>query len=160
MFPPTIITWILIISGLITCVPLLCTQFMFILNPHGKRVRDIVIGKDKDWRDETHFQSAIGGSRADWIVFAPPFIPGMAGVILGDPMGICSLRCRRVRYGLHKCDPLVPGKEEYLLPGRTVCVLYVVLGFFRVLGYGICHLYSCSAVRHPGLTLGESRESA
>ena len=87
MIPPTIITWILVLFGLITCAPLLFIQFRVIMDPHGRTVKDFVIGKDLDWRDETHLLSAIGGSRADWIVFAPLLVLGTIGVLIGSTWG-------------------------------------------------------------------------
>jgi len=87
MIPPTIITWILLLFGLITCAPLLCIQFLLIRDPRGKTARDLVIGKDKDWRDDTHFLSAFGGSVADWTIFAPLFFLGTIGVLAGSVWG-------------------------------------------------------------------------
>ena len=53
MYQPTLITWILILFGLITCLPLLVAQLIILLEPEGKRAKDILIGKGEEWRDKT-----------------------------------------------------------------------------------------------------------
>ncbi len=80
---PTVITAVLIVFGLITCGPLLYIQFLVMRDPQSRKVKDIVIGKDQDWHDPTHFRSAGGGARADLFIFGPLFVLGMAGVLLG-----------------------------------------------------------------------------
>ena len=87
MIQPTIITWVLLIFGFITCMPLLYVQLFMLFDPHSKKTRDLVIGKEKDWHDKTHLQSAIGGAWADWIVFVPLLVVGAIGVILGTEWG-------------------------------------------------------------------------
>ena len=73
MYQPTLLTWILIIFGLITCLPLLIAQLIILFEPEGTRAKDILIGKDEEWRDKTHFKSAYSMAMADWIIFAPTF---------------------------------------------------------------------------------------
>ncbi|MBT4285728.1 MAG: hypothetical protein HOD92_00190 [Deltaproteobacteria bacterium] len=46
-YQPTIFTWVLIIFGLITCFPLLVAQVIILIEPHGERAKDILIGKGK-----------------------------------------------------------------------------------------------------------------
>ena len=58
MIERTITTWILIIFGAITFLPLFFAQTLALLRPKDKKTRDILIGKGKDWRDKTHFKSA------------------------------------------------------------------------------------------------------
>lgn len=81
MYQMTIVTWILIIFGLITCLPLLVAQLVILIAPKGKKARDILIGKGEEWRDETHFKSAYGLAIADWIIFMPIFMLGILGII-------------------------------------------------------------------------------
>jgi hypothetical protein len=88
MFQPTIISWILIIFGLITCLPLLFAQLIVLLQPHGQKAKDILIGKDEEWRDITHFKSAYGAAWADWLIFVPLFMTGIIGMLLNKQWGI------------------------------------------------------------------------
>ena len=87
MIQLTFITWILLLFGLITNLPLLYVQFRVIMGPDRRDVKDLVIRKGMDWRDETHFRSAIGSSRADWLIFGPLFILGTCGVWRGSVWG-------------------------------------------------------------------------
>ena len=43
MLQPTIVTWILIIFGFITCGPLLYAQLVMLLQPHGHKARDLML---------------------------------------------------------------------------------------------------------------------
>jgi hypothetical protein len=87
MHHPTIVTWILIIFGLITCGPLLIAQLVMLRQPHGQRAKDLMIGKGEEWRDNSHFRSAYALAWADWIFFFPVWVAGMAGVFLGEVWG-------------------------------------------------------------------------
>ena len=87
MFEPTIVTWIIIIFGVITCVPLLYAQLIMLLQPEGQKSKDILIGKGEDWRDKTHFKSAYALALADWIFFLPVLVAGIIGVLLGEIWG-------------------------------------------------------------------------
>jgi len=87
MLKPTLVTWILIIFGLVTCGPLLYAQLMMLLQPHSQQAKDIMIGKGQDWRDKTHFKSAYALAWADWIFFMPVLVAGIAGVLLGQVWG-------------------------------------------------------------------------
>ena len=56
MLEPTLITWILIIFGLVFIfLPMLYVQLQMVLRPNSRKTRDIIIGKGEDWRDKTHF---------------------------------------------------------------------------------------------------------
>jgi hypothetical protein len=87
MLQPTLVTWILVIFGLITCCPLLYAQLVMLLQPQGQRAKDLMIGKGEDWRDRTHFKSALALAWADWLVFTPVFVAGIIGVLLGREWG-------------------------------------------------------------------------
>jgi len=87
MYQPTLITWGLIIFGLITCLPLLFAQLIILIEPEGKKAKDILVGKDQGWRDKTHFKSSYGLAIADWFIFAPLFILGIIGIILNSYWG-------------------------------------------------------------------------
>jgi len=87
MYHPTLITWLLIFTGLITCIPLLIAQVFILMEPDGKRAKDILIGKNEEWRDKSHFKSALGLAVTDWLVFMPFLITGITGMILGQYWG-------------------------------------------------------------------------
>ena len=87
MHQPTFVTWILIIFGFITCGPLLYAQLVMLLQPHGQKARDLMIGQGEAWRDETHFKSAYALAWADWIFFMPVFVAGIIGLLFGQIWG-------------------------------------------------------------------------
>ncbi len=91
MYPPTMITWILIVFGLITCLPLLIAQLIILIEPKGKKAKDILIGKGEDWRDVSHFKVAYSLAVTDWIVFAPVFILGIFGMLKSSYWGYLLL---------------------------------------------------------------------
>ena len=87
MVEPTIITWIIAIFGMIVFLPLMGVQLFVILKPDSKNTKDMVIGKGEDWRDKTHFKSAIAFAWADWLVIMPLLIAGNIGVLAGQQWG-------------------------------------------------------------------------
>ena len=87
MYQATLITWILIIFGTFTCIPLLIAQLIILFEPDGKRAKDILIGKGEEWRDKTHFKSAYSLAMVDWIIFAPLFILSVIGMLTGNLWG-------------------------------------------------------------------------
>lgn len=87
MLQPTIVTWLIIIFGVITCGPLLYAQLVMLLKPGGQKAKDILIGKGEEWRDNTHFKSAYALALADWIFFLPAFLASIIGVSLGEIWG-------------------------------------------------------------------------
>jgi len=120
MFEPTIVTWIIIIFGSITCGPLLYAQLVMLLQPRGQKAKDILIGKDEDWRDKTHFKSAYGLAWADWLIFVPVFLFAIIGVITAQLWGYVLfaiagtiqvyintvLRIMEKEYVYPKCGPI------------------------------------------------------
>ena len=54
MIEPTIVTWIIAIFGIVSLMPLIVVQFIMLLNPQSQRTKDLIIGKNEDWRDKTH----------------------------------------------------------------------------------------------------------
>ena len=87
MLQPTFVTWILIIFGLITCGPLFYVQFVVLLHPHSEKTKELVNGKNQDWRDESDFKSTYALAWADWIFFIPVFVAGIIGVLWGQTWG-------------------------------------------------------------------------
>ena len=87
MFQPTIVTWILIAFGAVTVLPLLCAQLVILLQPHGQKAKDILIGKGEDWRDKSHFKSAYALAWADWLFFMPVVVAAIVGILLRQTWG-------------------------------------------------------------------------
>ena len=85
------VDWIVIIFGLVTCVPLLLAQLIMLIDPRGNRAKEILIGKGEEWRDASHFKSAYGLALVDWIVFLPVFGAAVTGVALGAMWGYLFL---------------------------------------------------------------------
>ncbi len=87
MHEPTVITWILIVFGIITNGPLLYVQSVMIVKPKSERAKTLMIGKGEDWRDKSHFKSAYALARADWLVFVPLLSIGIIGIVLARSWG-------------------------------------------------------------------------
>lgn len=87
MIETTWTTWVLALFGLITCTPLLAAQMIMIIKPDSQKAKDIMIGKDEEWRDEHHKKAAYGLALADWIIFTPLFLAGTYGVLKGTELG-------------------------------------------------------------------------
>jgi len=84
---PTVITWVLVVWGVITLAPLTAVQMALLLSPHSARSKEWVIGKDEDWRDKTHFRLALGAAWADWLIAVPLFVAGVVGLFLSEAWG-------------------------------------------------------------------------
>ena len=87
MIEPTIITWIIAIFGAITFLPLFGAQLVMILKPRSQKAKDLIIGKGENWRDKTHFKSALAFAWADIIIILPLYILGTVWVFNGQPWG-------------------------------------------------------------------------
>jgi len=88
MLEPTIVTWILVIFGIMFIfLPMLYAQVMVVLKPHSRKTRDIIIGKDEDYRDKTHFRMSYGLAWADLILWLPLLVVGGTGVLYGQLWG-------------------------------------------------------------------------
>ena len=84
---PTLVTWALVVFGLVTFVPLLFAQVLMLFRPNSQEARDLIVAKGENWRDTTHFKLALGAAWVDWLFFAPLFVVGSAGVLLGRSWG-------------------------------------------------------------------------
>jgi hypothetical protein len=81
---PTGITWILAIFGAITFLPLIFAQFIMLLKPNSRQAKDLIIGKGKEWRDHTHFRSALAFAWAAFLIILPLLIISIIGVFSGQ----------------------------------------------------------------------------
>jgi len=84
---PTIFTWILAVFGAITFLPLMVAQFIMLLKPQSQQAKDLIIGKGKEWRDHTHYRSALAFAWADILVILPLLILSTVGVFSGQLWG-------------------------------------------------------------------------
>lgn len=82
-----IFSWILAVLGAVTFLPLLTAQLMMIFKPNNQKTKDLIIGKGEDWRDKTHFKSALAFAWADLLVLFPLFVTGTIAVLLGQNWG-------------------------------------------------------------------------
>ncbi len=57
MIQQNVFTWILVIFGGITFLPLLLAQLFLI--PNSQTTKSLIIGKGKNWRDKTHFKYSL-----------------------------------------------------------------------------------------------------
>ena len=84
---PTTITWILTIFGAITFLPLMFAQLIMLFKPKSRQAKDLIIGKGKEWRDHSHFRSALAFAWADLLIMLPLLIIGTMGVFSGQTWG-------------------------------------------------------------------------
>lgn len=91
MFQITTVTWIIIIFGIITCLPLLYAQLVMLSNPRGETAKELLIGKGEDWRDGSHFKSAYSFAYSDWLIFFPVFVLSLVGIFLHQSWGYLLL---------------------------------------------------------------------
>ena len=84
---PTIFTWILAVFGAITFLPLLMAQLIMLFKPNSQQAKNLIIGKGKEWRDHTHFRSALAFAWADILVILPLLILSSVGVFSGQLWG-------------------------------------------------------------------------
>jgi hypothetical protein len=131
---PTFITWLLVVFGGITLLPLFFAQLTILIEPKGQRAKDILIAKGDDWRNDTHFRFACGAAIADWMVLMPLLIAGSIGVIMGTGWGyllwacagICSLYINVILFVMEKA---------YVYPSRGPWAYYTYYwGFFVIWG--------------------------
>jgi len=87
MIEATITTWIIFVFGLITFLPLFGAQLLMIIKPKSKKTKELIIGKGEDWRDKTHFKSALAFAWADLLIMFPLLIFGTILVLSGQLFG-------------------------------------------------------------------------
>ncbi len=148
MLQPTPVTWILIVFGGITLAPLFFSQLIMFAKPHGQKAKDILVAKGADWRDKTHFRSALGCAWADWILQVPLAIVGSIGVILGQAWGYV-LWAAAGSIALYINIVLWFMEKEYVYPSRGPLAYYTYYWGFFILWGGLVLAYS--ALRLGGI---------
>jgi hypothetical protein len=147
---PTVVTWVLVTFGAITLAPLVLAQLVILVRPHSQQAKDILVAKNEDWRDRTHFRSALGLAWADWLLVVPLVISGSIGVILGHAWGYVlwgaagsiSLYINIVLWFMEK---------EYVYPSRGALAYYTYYWGFFVYWGALALAYS--AMRLSGIAL-------
>ena len=146
MLPPTAVTWILVIFGLVTLAPLVLAQLTILLSPNGQRAKDVLVAKGEDWRDRTHFRSAYGYAWADWVLVVPLAASGSAGVLLGHAWGYL-LWAAAGAISLYINIVLWFVEREYVYPSRGPLAYYTYYWGFFV-------LWGAAALAYAALRLG------
>ena len=147
---PTIVTWALVVFGVITLIPLIGAQWSMLVRPDSQRTRNVLIGKGEEWRDQTHFRLSLGEAWADWLFFGPLFVLGSVGVLLGQTWGYmlfgaagaCSVYINIILWFTEK---------EYVYPTRGPLRYYTYYwGFFMYWG-ALALAYSLLRISGSGL---------
>jgi hypothetical protein len=134
LLQPTLLTWILVVFGAVTLAPLVLAQLIILVQPHGQRAKDILVAKGEDWRDKTHFRSALGFAWADWMLVVPAFVSGSIGVLLGQAWGYVLWGAAGA-ISLYVNIVLWFMEKEYVYPSRGPVAYYTYYwGFFIAWG--------------------------
>ena len=145
---PTAFTWALVVFGLVTMVPLVSAQLSMLIRPDGEKTRELLVGKGEDWRDDTHYRFSLGAAWADWLFYAPVFVAGSIGVLMGQAWGYvlygasgaCSLYINIILWFSEK---------QYVYPSRGPLRYYTYYWGFFVYWGALALVYS--ALRIAGL---------
>jgi hypothetical protein len=142
----TVLTWILVAFGLVFIVPLIAyAQVLMVTKPDDPKTRNIVIGKDQDWRDTTHLRFAYGCAWGDLTWWLPLLVAGSIGVILGQAWGY-ALWMTAGAISVYISIILWFAEREYVYPSCGPLVYYTIYwGFFvywgiAVVAYGMLRL--------------------
>jgi len=136
MVETTLVTWIIAIFGTITFLPLFVAQLLMILKPNSQKTKDLIIGKGEDWRDKTHFKSALSFAWTDLLIILPLYILGTIwifngvqwGYIIWISLGILSIYLSILFWVLEK---------EYVFKSVGWIAYYTYIwGFFLYWGLG------------------------
>lgn len=87
MIETTVYTWLIAVFGVVTFLPLWVAQLFMIFKPNSRRTKDLIIGKSLDWRDKTHYKTALAFAWADLLLILPLFIFGNIGVFSNELWG-------------------------------------------------------------------------
>ncbi|MDD5496363.1 MAG: hypothetical protein PHP46_04605 [Candidatus Omnitrophica bacterium] len=85
MMEPTIVTWILGISGVLLYLPAIYIQAFAVFRPHDQRTKDMLVGKGGDYHDKTYFDFCRGSGWADLGIQIPLVMIGSIAVLFGHP---------------------------------------------------------------------------
>jgi hypothetical protein len=138
MLEPTILTWILVVFGFVFIfLPILYAQLLVVRNPHSQKTKNIVIGKNQDYRDKTHLKMTVGLAWADLIIWLPLLLVGSIGVLLGHSWGYI-LWALSGAISVYINIKLWFSEREYVYPTAGPLVYYTYLwGFFVYWGIAV-----------------------
>ncbi|MHC4986678.1 MAG: hypothetical protein ACYTFO_11055 [Planctomycetota bacterium] len=136
--------------GAITLAPLVSAQFIMLVKPRSQQAKDVLVAKGEDWRDKTHFRTALGMAWADWLLVVPLAISGSIGVILGHPWGYV-LWGAAGSISLYINIVLWFTEKEYVYPSRGALAYYSYYWGFFVYWGALALAYS--AMRLSGIEL-------
>ena len=147
---PTIVTWALLVFGAITLAPLLLAQLVMLVKPNSQLAKDILVAKGEDWRDRTHFRSALGFAWADWLLLVPLAVSGSTGVILGHAWGYVLWGAAGA-ISLYINIVLWIMEKEYVYPSRGALAYYTYYWGFFVYWGALALAYSVLRLSGMGL---------
>jgi hypothetical protein len=145
LIEPTLVTWLLVLTGAITLLPLVLAQLVILIKPDSQLARNLLVGKNEQWRDKTHFRSAYGCAWADWLIMLPLAVVGSIAVVQGYPWGYV-LWAAAGAISLYINVVLWFVEREYVLPAFGQLAYYTYYwGFFvlwgaAALGYAVVRL--------------------
>ena len=133
---PTIITWILAIFGAITFLPLIAAQMIMLFRPKSEKAKDLIIGKGTEWRDKTHFKSALAFAWADLLLILPLLIASYLGVFQTQLLGY-ALWLALGMISIYFSILFWVMEKEYTYPSKGGLAYYTYFwGFFLYWGIG------------------------
>ena len=138
MLRPTVITWILVVFGLVLIfLPMLYAQLLMALRPNSRKAKDIIIGKGEEWRDTTHFRMSRGLAWVDVIIWLPLLLFGSIGVLLGHAWGY-ALWAAAGTISVYISIIFWFSEREYVYPSRGPLAYYTYYwGFFVYWGVAV-----------------------
>ncbi|MBW1792242.1 MAG: hypothetical protein JRJ14_08310 [Deltaproteobacteria bacterium] len=138
MLEPTLITWVLVIFGvLFIFLPMLYAQLQMAFRPHSQRSKDMLIGKGEDWRDKTHFRTANGLAWADLMIWLPLLAVGSIGVLQSQIWGYVLWAASGV-VSVYISIVLWFSEREYVYPSCGPLAYYTYFwGFFVYWGIAV-----------------------
>ncbi|KPJ89297.1 MAG: hypothetical protein AMS17_02510 [Spirochaetes bacterium DG_61] len=131
MLKPSVLTWILVIFGLVFIfVPMVYVQFNVAVNPNSQQTKDMIIGRGEDYRDKTHVRVSYGIALSDLIFWLPLLAAGSIGVILGRIWGYILWGVSGA-ISVYISIILLFTEREYVYPSVGPLVYYTIFwGFF------------------------------
>ena len=87
LIEPPLVPWLLVLTGAITLLLLVLAQFVILIKPDSQLARNLLVGKNEQWRDKTRFRSAYGCAWADRLIMLPLAVVGSIAALQGYPWG-------------------------------------------------------------------------
>ena len=112
-------------------------QIMVLINTDSRKTKDIIIGKNKEWRDNTHRKTAVAFALADCVLLLPLILTGSIAVLYNQVWGY-GLWCAAGIVSVYFSILFWILEKEYTYPvyGPVVYFTYY-WGFFLYWGIGV-----------------------